>query len=76
MEYFIDLDKTIGFIVFCNLNRCQLYYRSYIVELVEDIFFQTSRWRSLMSIIGGQPWTKMLTNFVKLVICANEQVIC
>ncbi len=65
MGYFIDLDKTTCFVIFCNLNRCQLYYRSYIMELVEDIFLQTSRWgKSLMPIIGGQPWTKMFMNSI------------
>jgi hypothetical protein len=38
MGYFTNLDKTIGFVMFCNLNKCQLYYKSCIVELVEDIF--------------------------------------
>ncbi len=53
MGYFIDLDKTIGFVMFYNLNMCQLYYKSYIVELV-DIFLQTSQWRKfLMPVIGG-----------------------
>jgi len=37
MEYFINLDKTIGFVVFYNQNKCQLYYKNCIVEL-EDIF--------------------------------------
>jgi hypothetical protein len=46
---------------------------NYIVELVEDIFFQTSQWKkSLMLINGGQPWIEMFMNFVELVICANN----
>jgi len=67
--------KTTSFVMFCNLNKCQLYYKNYIMELVEDIFFQTSWWgRSLMPVIDGQPLTRMFMNYVKLVICANEQV--
>jgi len=69
---FYRLDKTIGFIMFCNHNKCQLYYINYIVELVEDIFPQTSFWgRFFMLIINGQPWTKIM-NFIKLVTYANE----
>jgi hypothetical protein len=37
-KYFIDLCKTTSFVMFCNMNRCQLYYRNCIVQLVEDIY--------------------------------------
>jgi hypothetical protein len=37
VEYFANLDKKIGFVISYNQNRCQLYYRNYMVEL-EDIF--------------------------------------
>jgi hypothetical protein len=56
-----------------NQNRHQLYYKSYIVELEEDIFPQTLLWgRLLMLVIGGQPWIEIFMNFVELVIYANE----
>jgi hypothetical protein len=28
------------FVMFCNQNMCQLYYKSCIVELEEDIFLE------------------------------------
>jgi hypothetical protein len=71
MEYCIDLDNIIGFVVSYNQNMCQLYYKSCIVELEEDIFPWTLMWgRFLMPITSGHH--KHRCSFVKCVTYANE----
>jgi hypothetical protein len=61
--------------MFCNHNMYQLYYKNWIVELEEENFPQTLLWgRFSMSIIGGQPWTKIFMNYVKHLTYANEHV--
>jgi hypothetical protein len=61
------------FVMFYNQNRCQLYNKSFIMELMEDISPYTLLWgRFSMLDTIGQPWIEMFMNFVKLVICCAK----